>query len=224
LGAEPQLRPGGGLQPADVLDPSRTEARLQPQTEPSRNPVDLQAPQVVTPPSSEPARVDAKPIVPEATGPVVPSVDVPGFAMAKTRVATGQKPFRDGIVWLQAQGYRTVLYLQKPGENDSLRRNQFEKSGLRYLSLEVSSTGLTRELVEAFSRQVNDQGNLPLYVFDTDGTLTGGMWLLYFRLFEGISEEKARLEAARLGFLPEANPDHKAMADAVSRFLQSQNP
>jgi protein tyrosine phosphatase (PTP) superfamily phosphohydrolase (DUF442 family) len=191
--------------------------------------VQLQTPQSVAPQGQGPEtpRVDAKPVQPDPTAPATPAlppVDVPGFALAKTRVATGQKPFRDGITWLQQQGYRTVLYLRRPGEDDRVLQLQFEKAGLRFVSLEVSPAGLTREVVDAFSRQVNDPGNQPLYVFDSDGALTGGMWLLYFRLLEGLSEEKARQEAARLGFKPDQDPEHRAMTDAVSRYLQGQNP
>jgi hypothetical protein len=178
----------------------------------------------VTPQGSEPPRVDAnKPAQPAPLDPGVPPVDVPGFALAKTRVATGQKPFRDGIVWLQARGYRTVLYLHRPGDDDRSLQAQFQKQGIRLVSLEVAPEALTREVVEAFNRQVRDQDSLPLYVFDRDGSLTGGLWLVYFRLYEGISEEKARQEAARLGFKPEQDADHKAMLDAVTRYIQAQN-
>lgn len=153
-----------------------------------------------------------------------PPLDIPGFALAKTRVATGLKPFPDGIAWLQSNGYRTVLHLRTPGEDDKAPQKQFEKYGLRYLSLEVSPGGLTRDAVETFNRTITDQSNLPIFIFDKDGALTGALWMVYFRQFEGVSEEKARLEAIRLGWKPDQDPEHKAMAEAVLRYLRSQNP
>src|SRR5205085_2486763 len=126
----------------------------------------------------------------------------PGFALAKTRVATGLKPFPDGIAWLQANGYRTVLHVRAPGEDDRAAQELFKKYNLRYQTLEVAPGTLTRDAVEAFNRLVSDQSNYPLFVYDKDGAMVGALWMVYFRLFEGISEEKARLEAIRLGWKP----------------------
>jgi len=156
--------------------------------------------------------------------PATPPLDIPGFALAKTRVATGLKPFPDGIAWLQANGYRTVLHIRAPGEDDKAAQELFKKYNLRYLTLEIAPGTLTKDAVEAFTRFVTDQSNYPVFVFDKDGAMTGALWLVYFRLFEGVSEEKAGLEAARLGWKPDQDADHKAMADAAARYLRSQNP
>jgi protein tyrosine phosphatase (PTP) superfamily phosphohydrolase (DUF442 family) len=160
--------------------------------------------------------------LPDPTTPQ-PPLDIPYYALAKTRVANGQVPFREGILWLQAQGYRTALYLRPTGGDDSTVRKQFEDAGIRVISLEVSSRGLSQDAIDSFTRMVTDQANLPLYVFDKDGSLTGGLWLVYFRQFEGISEEKALLEAGRLGFKPALDPEHRAMYDSVRDYLQKQN-
>jgi protein tyrosine phosphatase (PTP) superfamily phosphohydrolase (DUF442 family) len=149
------------------------------------------------------------------------AVDVPQFAIAKEDVANGLQPFPDGIAWLQAHRYRTVLHLRAPGEDDSAARRQFEKRGLRYVSLEVSPKGLSKDVVDQFSRLVTENANLPLFVYDKEGALAGGLWYLYFRTAEGTSDEKARSEAIRLGFQPDQNNEHRTMWVAVQNYLRS---
>jgi protein tyrosine phosphatase (PTP) superfamily phosphohydrolase (DUF442 family) len=151
-------------------------------------------------------------------------VDIPQFAMARLRVASGQQPMPDGIAWLAAHGYRTILHVHAPGEDEAAARRLFEKYHLRYLSLEVSPRTLSREVVERFNRIVTDDGNLPLFVYDKDGSLAGGLWYLYFRLVERLDDEKARAEAARLGFRQDSEGSHREMWLAVQNFLATQKP
>src|SRR5262249_53875911 len=60
------------------------------------------------------------------------AIDLPGFAVAVPGVATGLRPFPDGITWLAEKGYRTVLHLRAPGEDTAAARKLFEKKGLKY--------------------------------------------------------------------------------------------
>ncbi len=179
-----------------------------------------------TPPSNERAQ---SPEPPRAAPPVMPKepegtpplpVDIPQFALAKPRVAAGQQPFPDGVAWLQANGYRTVLYIRRPGEDETAARRQFEKRNLRYLSIEVAPMSLTKEIVDQFNRTVADEPNLPLFVYDRDGSLAGGLWYLHFRLVENATDEKARTEAARLGFKEDRDNEHRTMWIAVQNFIQ----
>jgi protein tyrosine phosphatase (PTP) superfamily phosphohydrolase (DUF442 family) len=236
-----QVTPGAPIVPSAPVPPSGVPG--QPgtpfvPTDPGRNMVPSSQPPLTPGPSTrlDPApdgvRLTSPQTVqkPSTTVPAAPAasiqapLDLPLYALAKTRVANGQTPFREGILWLQAQGYRTALFVRAPGEDDAAVRKQFEDAGIRLVSLEVSSRVLTRDAVESFSRTVTEQANLPLFVFDKDGSLTGGLWLLYFRLSEGISEEKALLEAGRLGFKPDLDPEHRAMYDSVRDYLQKQIP
>jgi hypothetical protein len=214
--------PRAGIQQTEAPEPAHAQAKDVPDS--SRDTVRLSPPESAsTPPVAiPPAATEPSPAA--APGAASPPLDIPGFALVKTNVATGRKPFVDGIAWLNAQGYRAALYLRRPGEDDSAVRKQFERNNLRCLTLEVAPGSVTRELVESFNRTVVDPANRPLFVFDKDGSLAGSMWLLYFRLSEGISEEKARLEAARFGLKPDESSEHKAMADAVNSYLQQQNP
>src|SRR5262249_27773801 len=79
-----------------------------------------------------------QPTQPSTEEPPALNADVPGFTVVKSQLATGQKPFADGLNWLKEKGYRTVLHVRTPGEDDSAARRQFEAKGFRYQSLEVS--------------------------------------------------------------------------------------
>jgi protein tyrosine phosphatase (PTP) superfamily phosphohydrolase (DUF442 family) len=204
-----------------------------PGTEPSGPPrVRLLVPE--TPPSDTGGGVGNPPSVGESARPTQPpsseeppalNADVPGFAVVKPQVASGQKPFADGLNWLKEKGYRTVLHVRPPGEDDSAIRRQFEAKGFRYLSLEVSPQALTPEVVDRFNRTVNDTNNLPLYVFDRDSALVGGLWFLHFRIIDGLANEKATAEAARLGLNPDADAGpHREMWLAVQKYLQMSKP
>jgi protein tyrosine phosphatase (PTP) superfamily phosphohydrolase (DUF442 family) len=176
------------------------------------------------PPQTPEPPVAAIPPQPGGGSPATPAlpVDIPQFAIVKKGVASGQQPFSDGWSWLQAHGYKTVLHVRPPDESDSAAERIVTRRGLKYLSLEVSPTTLSREIVERFSRIVSDEANQPLFVFDRDGSLAGGLWYLHFRLVDKLSDEKARAEAARLGFREDGA--HRTMWIAVQKYLRDQTP
>jgi protein tyrosine phosphatase (PTP) superfamily phosphohydrolase (DUF442 family) len=153
-----------------------------------------------------------------SASPALP-VDIPQFAAVKPNVASGQEPFADGVNWLKTHGYRTVLHIRAPGADDREARRSFEQSGLRYLSLEVSPQTLSKDIVDQFNRSIADPTNLPLFVYDKDSSLAGGLWYLHFRLVEKESDENARVDAARLGFRQNDNGPHQAMWLAVQNYL-----
>jgi protein tyrosine phosphatase (PTP) superfamily phosphohydrolase (DUF442 family) len=139
--------------------------------------------------------------------------------VAREQVASGLKPFLDGLDWLQANGYRTVLHVRLLGEDDSADQKLVEKRGLRYISLDVSPATLNRQTCDEFNRKVADAGTYPLFVYDRDGMLAGGLWYVYFRVSEGATDQVARTRAARLGFHDDPNGDHRDMWQAVRRVL-----
>lgn len=171
-------------------------------------------PQTQEPP---PARDDRAP------SPALP-VDIPQFATVKNNIANGQEPFADGIAWLKKHDYRTVLHIRAPAEEDDASRQQYERAGLRYLSIEVSPQTLSKDIVDKFSRIVADDNNLPLFVYDKDGSLAGALWYLHFRLVDKATEEKARDDAERLGFKQERGDAHLKMWLAVQKLLKDVNP
>ena len=129
----------------------------------------------------------------------------------------------DGLDWLAANGYKTVLHLRAPGEDDVTDRRQFEARGLKYFSLEVPIP-LTREVVEEFNHMIGEVGNQPLFVYDRDGILAGGLWYLHFRIADGASDEDARANAARLGLKEDQSAEAKRMWLAIQQYLGGNKP
>lgn len=182
-------------------------------------------PELLAPQSAPPASVQPTPVSPEGreATPDLP-VDIPHFAIARPRVASGQQPYPDGVGWLKEHGYRTVLHVRAPGEDPAAARRLFEKHGLTYLDLEVSPRGLTRDVVDRFNRTVTSDVNMPLFVYDRDGSLAGGLWYLYFRLVEKTDDDRARTEATRLGLRQDEPGAHRDIWLAVQAFLATQAP
>ncbi len=228
----PLLPPDAGpLQPAPV-NPNPTP--LLPPSESAFQPAPGTAPPPVAPPPTNPT-----PLLPpeEPTGPPAPEpplnipeqkepsrrrmhappspVDIPGFAEAATDVAVGLQPFPDGINWLAKQGYRTVVHLHAPGTDDQAARRQFEAKGLRFVSIEVTSQTVSRETVAQLQKLLDEAGNRPIFLYDRDGYLVGGLWYLKLRLHDRVDVTRAREEARRLGLNPDQDAYHRAMWNAV---------
>ncbi len=145
-------------------------------------------------------------------------IELPGFAMALTRVATGLQPFPEGIDWLKKKGYKTAIHLRAPGDDGAAARRQFEKRGLTYVALDVSAATLDQAAFDAFVKAVEAEENLPTFVYDKDGSVTGGMWYLYFRLHKKETDEKSKAEAMRLGLRTDDDGSHRTMWLAVQAF------
>ncbi len=151
-------------------------------------------------------------------------VGIPDFASVKDQVASGLKPLLDGLDWLRQNGFRTVLHVHRPGEDDAAERRQVEKRGLKFVSLEVSPQTLDTKTVSEFNRMVNDTAAYPLFVYDGDGVLAGGLWYLYFRTSEKATDEQARARAASLGLKPDRNGEAREMWLAIQKYLSNQKP
>jgi protein tyrosine phosphatase (PTP) superfamily phosphohydrolase (DUF442 family) len=220
----PPPNQGSYVPPSARLAPPEPVAQDRPRSEPPRDTAKLTPPQTVEPPPAS---------IPNGSAPLVKNepqptprlpVDIPQFALVKPRVAAGQQPFPDGVTWLQNEGYRTVLHVRSPGEIDTAAQRVFEKRGLRYLSIAVGPRDLTKEVVEQFNKVVSDEANQPLFVFDRDSSLAGAMWYLHFRTAGGLTDEKARTEAARLGFRNDQDDNARTMWIAVQNYLRNTNP
>jgi protein tyrosine phosphatase (PTP) superfamily phosphohydrolase (DUF442 family) len=185
--------------------------------QPSPGAPPIPEPSPPTPPR-KPDTVPDRPLVPPLP------VGIPGFAEVRKGVSSGLRPNSlDGLDWLAASGYRTALHLREPGQDDAGDRKQFESRGLRYISLEVSPDNLTPEVVDRFNRTVADLAGQPLFVYDRDGMLVGGLWYLHFRLVEGFPDEEALTRAGRLGLKTDPAGGHQRMLLAVQKYL-SQHP
>ncbi|HXG11146.1 MAG TPA: hypothetical protein VNK04_15405 [Gemmataceae bacterium] len=182
---------------------------------PPRDPVRLYPPETAEPPQP-PAKPDAKEERPPS--PPLP-VGILRFAMARPRVASGLRPSLEGLDWLKDNGYRTVLYIRRPGEDDATDRRQVEsRRGMKYVSLELSPQNL-REVVDQFNHLVGDAASQPLFVYDRDGTLQGFLWYLHFRIVDLAPDDEARLRAGWLGFREDGNPELREIWLAVQKYL-----
>jgi protein tyrosine phosphatase (PTP) superfamily phosphohydrolase (DUF442 family) len=198
---------------ASSPQPPPANTRLYPPEPVSPSPEQPLKPAVAEERSRPPAGPEAPP-----RPPALP-VGIPQFAAVRDQVASGLKPLLDGLDWLQANHYRTVLHLRAPGEDDAADRREIEKRGLKYLSLEVSPQTLSPAVVDQFNRIVTDPANYPLFVYDKDGMLAGGLWYLYYRTAERAPDEEARTKANRLGLKENPEGDHRAMWLAIQKYL-----
>lgn len=201
--------------------PADSGVRLAPPEETSPPPMEggvrLQPPDLRLPSPSLPPRSEER-----APTPLLPA-GIPQFALAKDQVATGLKPMLDGVDWLKQNGYRAVLHLLQPGEDDAAERKLFEMRGLKYLRLEVSPQTLSRSVLEEFNRVVGDRGNQPLFIYDKSGALTGSLWYLHFRDVEQLGDEEARIRAAQLGLREDQNGLQREMWLAIQKYLSERD-
>jgi protein tyrosine phosphatase (PTP) superfamily phosphohydrolase (DUF442 family) len=202
--------------------PPRFESNWQPvegQAGPSRV-------QLAVPEPDVPARPDdTRSLSPEPQLRAPLPVGIPQFAEVRQRVATGLRPsLDDGLDWLQAQGYRTIVQLHAPGEDDSADRKQVEKRGLSYIALPLAPQTLTRAQAEDFVALVSDASRQPIFAYDRDGSLTGPLWYYVLRRADNLTPEAARSRARTLGLRDERGGSHLAMWLAVQALLGENTP
>lgn len=213
-GLLPPERDSAKLMPPEPTVPEKPRQSAEPPLAPRLQPKPAEVP--TTPPLTVPPMPQPG-VREEKTSPATLPVDIPQFAEAKKDVASGLKPYPDGLKWLAANGYKAVLHLRAAGEEDSGDRKLAEKNGLKYLTLTVSAETLSAEIVQQFNALVADASNLPLFVYDREGMVAGGLWYLHFRSVEGLSDEDARTKASRLGIKPDLNGEHRTMWVAVQK-------
>jgi len=182
---------------------------------PTTPPLSIPPRQTQEPPKEQPKVVEKE----TEKEPSAFPVDIPQFVSVKDRIAAGQKPRPEGVTWLRERGYRTVLYLKAPGEDDAATRRLIESKGLTYQALEVSPETIKQGLVEDFNRQVAAPNALPIFVYDKDGTLAGAVWFLHFQTTDKLNREKALDELTRLGFKPDEEGTQKELWLAVQSYL-----
>jgi protein tyrosine phosphatase (PTP) superfamily phosphohydrolase (DUF442 family) len=189
------------------------------------------APTRLLPPEAAPVPEPARQPVPDNKGQAGPPpedrvrppslpVGIPNFAPVRERIASGLKPNLDGgLDWLQANGYKAVLHIRAPGEDDAADKREVEKRGLKYLSLEMSPATLSKATLDQFNKIVGDLANAPLFAYDKDGMLAGPLWYLHFRTIDLATDEAARIKAAPLGLKEKLESDDKAVWLAIQNLL-----
>jgi protein tyrosine phosphatase (PTP) superfamily phosphohydrolase (DUF442 family) len=162
----------------------------------------VERPRVVEaePPADEPAPQSKRP----ATGDDRAS-GIPEFTQVKDGVSAGGRPELDGLDWLKARGYKTVVYIRRPGDDDTTDRRQVERRGMAFVSLLVTPDTLTKEWVDEFNRTIGDTGARPVFVYARDQAAAGAVWYLHLRTAEFLTHDEARIRAARLGLKDETS-------------------
>jgi protein tyrosine phosphatase (PTP) superfamily phosphohydrolase (DUF442 family) len=151
-------------------------------------------------------------------------VGIPRFASAGDNVAAGLRPsLDDGLDWLKDRGYRTVLHIRAPGDEDNADRKQVEKRGMKYVSIEVSPQTLARTTVDDFNRIVRNTDGQPLFVYDRDGALAGALWYLHFRTALQLPDDVSRIRAGALGLREDQAGPHRDMWQAAQKYLAEQD-
>jgi protein tyrosine phosphatase (PTP) superfamily phosphohydrolase (DUF442 family) len=222
----PPTAPPAPLQPQSsfpTAPPSEPIAQVENRWQPINPGVQLGAPEPVASAAGKPPTAlypPDKTAEPPLAGATSLPVGIAQFAPAKDNVATGLRPLLDeGLDWLKAHGYRSVVQIQLPGANDSPDRKQVEKRGMKYLSLELSPQSLSKENVEEFNRIVRDTSGQPVFIYDRDGALASALWYLYFRTVDQFPDDVARVRARSLGLREDRDGTHRDMWLAVQKYL-----
>jgi protein tyrosine phosphatase (PTP) superfamily phosphohydrolase (DUF442 family) len=157
--------------------------------------------------------------VPE-TAPGAP-VGITLFSEIKEKaIATGLKPDLEGLDWLKSNKYRTVIHLRRSSTNDSADKEQVERRGMTYVSIEMSADKVSKQTVEQFGKLVNDAVNQPVFVYDRDGVLAGAMWYLHLVLNEKMPAELARGRAELYGLKEKGGDEAAALWAAIQKILK----
>lgn len=171
-------------------------------------------------PSVQTQPIEPSPDVGEKNIPDLP-VDIPQFMEVKKDVYSGQKPFVEGLQWLKDKGFKTIIHVMQPDEDDTIARRQFEAKGFKYVSIKVSPQTLDRKVIDEFNHIIGDVTNHPVFVFDKNSALAGGLWYLHFRIIDRLSDDLARQEARRIGFKEDQDGIHRQMWLAIQKFLEN---
>jgi len=216
--ATAEIRGYGPVSDSTWHAPANGGVRLAiPETAPSRDSVrlgQLEAPASAPKPAiSESKTSEPPPALPLPT-------DIRLFVPVYDHVASGLRPANlEGLNWLKANGYRTVLYLRQPGDNEETDRQAMERRNFKYLSLEVTPQNL-RDALDHFNSIVNDSANQPLFVYSNSAMITGAMWYLRFRGADRLEDSAARARAAGLGLQEELSDANRPMWLAIQKVLE----
>jgi protein tyrosine phosphatase (PTP) superfamily phosphohydrolase (DUF442 family) len=125
------------------------------------------------------------------------------FTQVKDGVSAGQRPTLDGLDWLKAKGYKTVVYLRGPKDDDTTDRRQVERRDMKFVSLLVSPETLSQTWIDEFNQLVGDTGSRPIFLYATDPQVAGTAWYLHLRTAEFLTHDEARVRAGRYGRIDE---------------------
>jgi uncharacterized protein (TIGR01244 family) len=130
----------------------------------------------------------------EAAPAPAPEIQIPNARMPLDGVLTGGQPTEEQLAELADAGYRTVVNLRTPGENEISDREAelAEKLGLRYVQVPVAGAeGLTEANVRKLADLLEDGSGYPLVVHCGSGNRVGALFALKALQIDGKSAEEA---------------------------------
>jgi uncharacterized protein (TIGR01244 family) len=148
-----------------------------------------------------------------ARGPLPESVEawvIPNYHLLRPDVASGGQPTENGLVWLEALGFRTIIDLRAPAEGTAAEEKAVRSAGLRYVSVPITPETFRREDVEAIARVLGETERGPVLLHCASGNRAGGVWTV-LRVMEGRPYDEAEAEGRTLGL------QSPAMVAAVRR-------
>lgn len=143
------------------------------------------------------------PVEEKRNGATETPIGIGEFAQVKDGVSAGQRPTIEGLDWLKSKGYKSVVYLRGPKDDDTTDRRQVERREMKFVSLFVTPELLTLQWVEEFNQLVGETASHPMFVYATDSQVAGTAWYLHFRTAEFLTHDEARVRAGRFGRIDE---------------------
>ena len=162
-------------------------------------------PKAAEPPAdaAPPAALEPLPGDTKKAAPTDRATGIEEFNQVKDGVSAGRRPTLEGLDWLKARGYRTVVHVRRPQEADETDHRQVEKRDMKYVGLTVTPETLTQEWIDEFNRLVGDTAARPVFVYGQDPQTAAVVWYLHLRTAEFLTHDEARVRALRLGLTDE---------------------
>jgi len=144
------------------------------------------------------------------------AVGIAEFAQVKDTISAGQRPTIEGLDWLKAKGYKTVVYLRGPKDDDTTDRRQVERREMKFVSLQVTPETLTQQWVDDLNQLIGDSASRPMFFYATDPQVASAAWYLHFRTAEFLTHDEARVRAGRYGRIDENSELFQAAVKLLS--------
>jgi len=158
----------------------------------------------------------ADPVEPKKAEPIEGAKGIAGFIQVKDGVSAGQRPEIEGLDWLKTNGYKSIVYVRKAGDDDTTDRRQVEKREMAYVDLAVTPGTFTQVWMEEFNRVVGDSKTRPIFVYGDPATV-GAVWYLHLRMAEFLTHDEARIRASQLGLTDEKSEMFQAALKVLPR-------
>jgi len=155
-------------------------------------------------------------VEPKRAEPVEQAKGIPEFTQVKDGVSAGQRPEIEGLDWLKANGFKTIVYVRRAGDDDTTDRRQVEKREMQYVDLVVAPGTFTQAWMDEFNRIVGESKSRPIFVYGDPATV-GAVWYLHLRMAEFLTHDEARIRAGRLGLADEKSEMFQAALKVLPR-------